>query len=364
MVSQRRACKGKGAKKPCLCPHLTLEHKPTLAGCINDSGDCFTSAATFGHIVWGLVENMSSGDSSGDDSEWSRSVRASTSYDGAPVHWQARSRSTSSSRSLDSETTWSLAGASPTIVNLELLHASKVTPGGKPGECPQVLQALPGLPLSEEAPSTSAEGSGDTSSNPRSFGSVHSDMGVCNSDRIWSGIAVSGQDEEWEHAAKQEQGSLTLQEKRVLRTTVMLCNLPEKLPRECFLKAMNTAGLSARYDFVNFPMDFKTRRHFGYAFVNLLTHADAMAFWEYFEGFRAWPTPSAEGAIVRWGTHDGFDENVAHYRDSPVMHPAIPDECKPVVFADGVRVPFPAPTKTMRHPRIRRDGRWQATRQK
>jgi hypothetical protein len=138
----------------------------------------------------------------------------------------------------------------------------------------------------------------------------------------------------------------------------MLCDLPENVTRDCIIEAMNTAGFLTRYDFVNLPSDFRTRRHFGYAFVNMLTHVDAMAVWKYFEGFRAWPTPSAMGASVRWGTHNGFDENVAHYRDSPVMHPAIPDECKPVVFKDGVRVPFPAPTKSLRHPRTRHHGRF------
>mmetsp|Transcript_30241 Transcript_30241/g.66134 ORF Transcript_30241/g.66134 Transcript_30241/m.66134 type:complete len:157 (-) Transcript_30241:119-589(-) len=35
------------------------------------------------------------------------------------------------------------------------------------------------------------------------------------------------------------------------------------------------------------------------------------------------------------------------------MHEAVPDEYKPVVFQDGVRVPFPAATKKLRAPRMR-----------
>jgi hypothetical protein len=49
----------------------------------------------------------------------------------------------------------------------------------------------------------------------------------------------------------------------------------------------------------------------------------------------------------------GLEANVARYRNSPVMHPEIPDEFKPVVFRDGQRAEFPQATKKIPLPRIR-----------
>lgn len=41
------------------------------------------------------------------------------------------------------------------------------------------------------------------------------------------------------------------------------------------------------------------------------------------------------------------------YQNSPVMHPDVPDEWKPALFVQGVRVDFPAPTKKVKAPKVR-----------
>ena len=41
------------------------------------------------------------------------------------------------------------------------------------------------------------------------------------------------------------------------------------------------------------------------------------------------------------------------FRNSPMMHPSMPDSMKPIVLLDGVRTEFPAPTKKLRAPRQR-----------
>ena len=35
------------------------------------------------------------------------------------------------------------------------------------------------------------------------------------------------------------------------------------------------------------------------------------------------------------------------------MHEDVPDECRPVVFKDGVRLPFPAATRLLKRPKMR-----------
>jgi hypothetical protein len=61
---------------------------------------------------------------------------------------------------------------------------------------------------------------------------------------------------------------------------------------------------------------------------------------------------SEKVAAVTWSdAMQGLDEHVERYRDCPVMHESIPDEFKPLLFKDGVRVPFPKPTKKIQAPR-------------
>merc|ERR1711879_1074825 len=91
----------------------------------------------------------------------------------------------------------------------------------------------------------------------------------------------------------------------------------------------------------------------GYAFVNLVDPGAVPGFWKTFEGYSNWLLPSRKRCYVSWcGPLQGFDAHVERYRNSPVMHEAVPDDCKPVILAAGVRIPFPPPTKVLRGPRV------------
>jgi hypothetical protein len=146
-------------------------------------------------------------------------------------------------------------------------------------------------------------------------------------------------------------------EQKASRTTVMLCNLPQQLTRDTLLRLVDEHGFWKRYNFLNFPREFDTLRHYGYAFINLMTHEDAINFKRIFHHFAEWPVPSVKQATAHWGTHHGFEENTNRYRNSPVMRPEVPDECKPIVLQDGMRIDFPRPTRTVKAPRNRRQGR-------
>lgn len=138
------------------------------------------------------------------------------------------------------------------------------------------------------------------------------------------------------------------------RTTVMLRNLPNNYTRAMVLAMLNDEGFAGRYNFLYLPIDFKSRACLGYAFVNLVDAKSTAAFWATFDGFSKWMLPSRKVCTVSWsGPHQGLEAHVERYRNSPVMHPSVPDEYKPVIFEDGLRVVFPAPTKAPRAPRIR-----------
>lgn len=138
---------------------------------------------------------------------------------------------------------------------------------------------------------------------------------------------------------------------REQRTTVMMKNIPNNYTRDMFLAMLNEEGFDGLYDFVYLPFDFNRDANLGYAFVNL-TGADAVeAFWKTFAGFSNWVLPTAKVCQVGWsGPHQGLIAHVERYRNSPVMHNSVPDEYKPVIFANGVRQPFPSPTKKIKAP--------------
>lgn len=136
-------------------------------------------------------------------------------------------------------------------------------------------------------------------------------------------------------------------------TTIMLRNIPTGYSQLCLLSLLEEKGFSPRFDFAYLPMDFRNHVSLGYAFVNLFTHDDALECMETFNGFTEWKVESAKVCWVTWAhPHQGLHEHIDRYRNSPVMHPNVPDEYKPMIFQNGVRVPFPPPTKSIRAPRM------------
>jgi len=138
------------------------------------------------------------------------------------------------------------------------------------------------------------------------------------------------------------------------RTTVMLRNLPNNYTRQMFLDMLDTEGFAGTYDFVYLPTDFTSLAGLGYAFVNLLTAEEAQRFWAHFDGFSRWTLQSNKVCALCWSVHSGLKEHIERYRNSPVMHTSVPDECKPVIFdPDGRRLEFPPPSKSIVPPRVR-----------
>jgi len=137
-------------------------------------------------------------------------------------------------------------------------------------------------------------------------------------------------------------------------TTVMLRNLPSEYSREMVLELIDSEAFAGRYDFLYLPVDFNSGVSLGYAFVDLISPADADQFVEHFTGFARWPVPSDKVCTVSWSNqHQGLDQHVERYRNSPVMHETVPEEWKPMIFSNGQVVPFPAPTKQIKAPKIR-----------
>lgn len=137
------------------------------------------------------------------------------------------------------------------------------------------------------------------------------------------------------------------------RTTLMLRNLPNPYSRDMLLDLLVREGFSGDFDFVYYPIDFKTWVGFGYAFVNFVRHAQALRAWQHFDGFSRWQESSEKVVEVCWGNPlQGREDCIERYRNSPVMHETVPEECKPVMLRNGRRILFPVPTKRIRCPRF------------
>lgn len=137
-------------------------------------------------------------------------------------------------------------------------------------------------------------------------------------------------------------------------TTIMLRNIPNKYSSDLLVQLLDERGFKAQYDFVYLPMDFQNKVNLGYAFVNLLTNAEAVRFRDIFQGFCGWKFESVKESDISWAhPHQGLAEHIDRYRNSPVMHPSMPEEYKPLIFQGGVRVPFPAPTRPIKAPKLR-----------
>lgn len=158
------------------------------------------------------------------------------------------------------------------------------------------------------------------------------------------------------------------------KTTLMLRNLPLDCTREMLLSELDRIGLSGMYNFVYLPIDFTRRRGLGYALIAADTQEAAEAMLERLSGHlpQAQETTASSSGAARWlmppeaSTSEDvvwqvgwsepcrtLEEHIDRYRNSPVMHPNMPDEYKPVIFQGGSRMAFPPPTRPIRPPRIR-----------
>lgn len=119
------------------------------------------------------------------------------------------------------------------------------------------------------------------------------------------------------------------------------------------LEMIDAEGFAGRYDFLYLPMDFNRNANLGYAFVNLVDEKGTADFWTLFDGFTRWVLPTSKVCELGWsGPHQGLKAHIERYRNSPVMHSSVPDDYKPMLFSNGVRQPFPAPTKKLHRPQL------------
>jgi hypothetical protein len=138
-------------------------------------------------------------------------------------------------------------------------------------------------------------------------------------------------------------------------TTLIFRNVPNRLMRDRLMELLDEAEFEGCYDFVYVPIDFHRNAGLGYAFVNFTNTENAKRAMADSQGFARWDCQTPKVCEVLWSTNiQGLSDHIERYRDSPVMHHAVPECFKPVILKNGIRQPFPPPTKVIRPPRVKR----------
>jgi len=135
----------------------------------------------------------------------------------------------------------------------------------------------------------------------------------------------------------------------------MMSNIPLSYTCDSLIDMLESEGFSRWFDFVYVPIKRTEELGVGYGFVNLTSVERAEEFMLAFEGFDGWPSSgSLRVCSMKWSICQGLGENINRYRNSPFMRDGVPAIYKPVIFEDGVRVPFPEPTRALRQDRSQR----------
>jgi hypothetical protein len=135
------------------------------------------------------------------------------------------------------------------------------------------------------------------------------------------------------------------------QTNLIIRNLVGHCSRSMLLDFMDRHQFWGRYNLVYLPQRFAGQGCFHYAFVNFVDHDAAMEFMGRLHGCNEADLFGEKLAEISWAQCQSLEANIEKYRNSSVMHSAVEDECKPLLFEDGKIVPFPKPTRKIRQER-------------
>ncbi|CAH9076502.1 unnamed protein product [Cuscuta epithymum] len=113
------------------------------------------------------------------------------------------------------------------------------------------------------------------------------------------------------------------------RTTLMIKNIPNKYTSKMLLATIDEYQRGT-YDFLYLPIDFKNKCNVGYAFINMLSPALIIPFYEAFNGKKWEKFNSEKVASLAYARIQGKSALVAHFQNSSLMNED--KRCRPIVF--------------------------------
>ncbi|XP_057852342.2 protein MEI2-like 2 [Cryptomeria japonica] len=127
------------------------------------------------------------------------------------------------------------------------------------------------------------------------------------------------------------------------RTTLMIKNIPNKYTSKMLLAAIDE-NHRGTYDFLYLPIDFKNKCNVGYAFINMISPANIVPFYEAFNGKKWEKFNSEKVASLAYARIQGKAALVTHFQNSSLMNED--KRCRPILFHSegpeaGDQEPFP-----------------------
>lgn len=123
-------------------------------------------------------------------------------------------------------------------------------------------------------------------------------------------------------------------------TTLMVRNIPTRFTSVSFLRILDECGFRNCFDFFYLPMDFRTGKNMGYAFLNFSSTTYASAFCSLFHGRRLRMTTSTKVIEISPSRRQGLVENVALFKASDLLGSLSLPHFKPLVMIGGTLRPL------------------------
>lgn len=125
-------------------------------------------------------------------------------------------------------------------------------------------------------------------------------------------------------------------------TSLMVRNIPTRYTASTLLEAFEQGGFSQTLDFMYLPMDFKTKKNVGYAFINFADSEAARNFVGCFQGSQLKASTSLKRLDITPSRRQGFIPNISVFGASDLLrcskggYPGF----KPLVLVHGQMVPL------------------------
>ena len=124
-------------------------------------------------------------------------------------------------------------------------------------------------------------------------------------------------------------------------TTVMVRNIPTRLTSLSLIEALREHGFDKTFDFIYSPIDFKTKKNVGYAFINFISPDYKTKFIATFQGLQLKANTSQKCLDIISSRRQGFLENISVFGASELLSSTNQlSHYKPMVMIDGDLVPL------------------------
>ena len=124
-------------------------------------------------------------------------------------------------------------------------------------------------------------------------------------------------------------------------TTVMVRNIPTRYTSISLIDVLKEHGFDKTFDFIYLPMDFRTKKNVGYAFLNFIHPEYVEKFVAQFQGLQLKASTSQKSLEIVPSRRQGFLENIGVFGASELLTSNSQQPYfKPLVMIEGHLVPL------------------------